>query len=60
MTGIRQAARAAYPLAAGLQLILAKEAVLTASRALEFALFMDAKLDMSKVAANNEPSSQNM
>jgi hypothetical protein len=30
-------------------LILAKENVLTVSRALELALFMDAKLDVSKV-----------
>jgi hypothetical protein len=30
--------------------ILAKEDVLTVSRALELALFMDAKLDVSKVA----------
>jgi hypothetical protein len=33
------------------KLILAKEDVLTVSRALEFALFMDAKLDLSKVRA---------
>jgi hypothetical protein len=32
------------------KLILAKEDVLTVSRALELALFMDAKLDVSKVA----------
>jgi hypothetical protein len=31
--------------------ILAKEDVLTVSRALELALFYDAKLDVSKVAA---------
>jgi hypothetical protein len=31
-------------------LILAKEDVLTVSRALELALFMDAKLDVAKVA----------
>jgi hypothetical protein len=31
------------------KLILAKEDVLTVSRALELALFMDAKLDVSKV-----------
>jgi hypothetical protein len=33
------------------KLILAKEDVLTVGRALELALFMDAKLDVSKVAA---------
>ena len=33
------------------KLILAKEDVLTVSRALELALFMDAKLDVSKVPA---------
>jgi hypothetical protein len=33
------------------KLILAKENVLTVSRALELALFMDAKLDVSKVPA---------
>jgi hypothetical protein len=33
------------------KLILAKEDVLTVSRALELALFMDAKLDVSKVLA---------
>jgi hypothetical protein len=33
------------------KLILAKEDVKTASRALELALFMDAKLDVSKVPA---------
>jgi hypothetical protein len=33
------------------KLILAKEDVLTVSRALELALFYDAKLDASKVAA---------
>jgi hypothetical protein len=33
------------------KLILAKENVLTVSRALELALFMDAKLDLSKVPA---------
>jgi hypothetical protein len=32
------------------KLILAKEDVLTVSRALELALFYDAKLDVSKVA----------
>jgi hypothetical protein len=32
-------------------LILAKENVLTVSRALELALFMDAKLDVAKVSA---------
>jgi hypothetical protein len=32
-------------------LILAKEDVLTVSRALELALFMDAKLDVAKVPA---------
>jgi hypothetical protein len=31
------------------KLVLAKEDVLTVSRALELALFMDAKLDVSKV-----------
>jgi hypothetical protein len=31
------------------ELILAKEGVLTVSRALELPLFMDAKLDVSKV-----------
>jgi hypothetical protein len=34
------------------KLILAKEDVLRVSRALELALFMDAKLDMSKVSAD--------
>jgi hypothetical protein len=33
------------------KLVLAKEDVLTVSRALEFALFMDAKLDVSKALA---------
>jgi hypothetical protein len=33
------------------KLILAKEDVLTVSRGLELALFMDAKLDLSKVPA---------
>ena len=33
------------------KLILAKEDVTTVSRALELALFMDAKLDVSKVPA---------
>jgi hypothetical protein len=33
------------------KLILAKENVLTVSRALELALFMDAKLDVAKVSA---------
>jgi hypothetical protein len=33
------------------KLILAREDALTVSRALELALFMDAKLDVSKVAA---------
>ena len=33
-------------------LILAKEDVLTVSRALKLALFMDAKLDVSKVPMN--------
>jgi hypothetical protein len=33
------------------KLILAKEDVLTVSRAVELALFMDAKLDVSKVSA---------
>jgi hypothetical protein len=33
------------------KLILAKENVLTISRALELALFMDAKLDVAKVSA---------
>ena len=33
------------------KLILAKEDVVTVSRALELALFMDAKLDLSKVRA---------
>jgi hypothetical protein len=32
------------------KLILAKEDVLTVSRALELALFMDVKLDVSKIA----------
>jgi hypothetical protein len=34
------------------KLILAKEDVLTVSRALELALFMDARLDVSKISAN--------
>ena len=34
------------------KLVLAKEDVLTVSRALELALFMDAKLDVSKVPAH--------
>ena len=38
-------------MAAVAKLILAKENVLTVSRALELALFMDAKLDVSKVPA---------
>jgi hypothetical protein len=33
------------------KLILSKEDVLTVSRALELALFMDAKLDVSKIPA---------
>jgi hypothetical protein len=33
------------------RLVLAKENVLTVSRALELALFMDAKLDVAKVSA---------
>jgi len=37
------------------KLILAKEDVMTASRALELALFYDAKLDVSKVPANKAP-----
>jgi len=38
------------------KLILAKEDVLTVSRALELALFRDAKLDVSKVRQNESPS----
>jgi hypothetical protein len=34
------------------KLVLAKEDVLTVSRALELALFMDAKLDVPKVSAD--------
>jgi hypothetical protein len=34
------------------KLILAKEGVLTVSRALELALFYDAKLDVSKIPAS--------
>ena len=34
-----------------LKLVIAKEDVLTVSKALELALFMDAKLDLSKVPA---------
>jgi hypothetical protein len=40
------------------KLILAKENVLTVSRALELALFHDAKLDLSKVPAERKPRSQ--
>jgi len=39
------------------KLILAKEDVMTISSALELALFMDAKLDVSKVAGKNESPS---
>jgi hypothetical protein len=38
------------------KLILAKEDVLTVSRALELALFMDAKLDVSKATARKKVS----
>jgi hypothetical protein len=45
----RQETRAAEPLAARRKLVLAKEDVLTVSRALELALFYDAQLEVSQI-----------